>query len=491
MNSSIKFILNHILKLKFVLLSYGITIILTLFGSLAFQALKIEENIFPQLLVSTATLAPFIIMIIAVLQFFSFRSDISYAKFLSTIPFTKKKQLLLIWTSLFVLVFAFSLILLSISFMYAFDETQSLKLQNVLIYFTFLLFTTSLLGLFKILLIHNRSFFIALFFTFIGSFSITAIPSYYFSRFYHVQLPGECFFSLLFLIGTCISIVLSSYFYLKEIKSNNSFKTQKIATGIIYTFLLIPILFLLYKNTPLPICIVLVLILFGFAIGILKATLNKIPIWTLLTPFIIANIVTIPSIQIESYLQDQHLLSEWKTLHFKEEKDINLSIASIELFGKKRDIVIFPNTLNGTRLLDSLYTNANITLHSQDVNSLKDNYISGVNSRKLISITWKSTESKEQFAIALEELLTEINKEPLFNTQASFTDSNKTPCTLLENIEPFCSQSTIPFSLPSTGISVKDVLKKLDSFEKFENGYSFSGYIGLRENSKYVFTIRN
>lgn len=472
MNSSTKFILSQLNRIKLPLIGYFISIFLFAAGTLIFHSLNIYPNPFKLLLAFTATFAPYVILTLAVLNFFSFRSHKGLAQFFTMLPVLKRKQITLNYIVLFILALCFSIII-SLTHLFFHSININTEISGTLLYILSLFFFVSVISFLKLLLVHNRAFFIALFLFFI-CFWMSAPLSNVSSYSAATLIPW--ILSLALIAGSCFYLIVAIYLYNKEETLHKTEKTKNIATIIFYTTILTPVLYILYSNIifarppyNIQIIVILLFILFAVAICILKITLNKIKLLTLFLPFLIAHCVSIPLIPFVSHIQSQYYLQKWESSHFIHEDNTSLYLYHSTLFGHTRNIHIQHISQLDKTLLDSLHEDATLHFHDNPSTLMMDTTIDQVSlENELFTITWKSDTHKDHFSKQLEKSIQTLDQQNYFDVNVDFQD-NERNCSLSSSLTPVCSEQQTPLStqppsyLSVTNTSIEKSLSTIDS----------------------------
>lgn len=439
MNLSLKFILQQLSKLKLLLLGYAVII------GVSFSSTFIAHNIykvgspFTTLLLLTVTFLPPIILTIATLQFFAFRSDRAYHLFLSTVPIPPKKQFSLLVFTLMSLAFVFSFIAFictlyfnSIMLYYSvislpFDQTCNV----CIIYFITLLLFTSILIFLKVLLIHNRAFYIALFLGLLSTFIISIFPlklflnkplgstlfplPFNFLEYSRVSFPILSMNRVIFLILlTLLFTWLTFYLYKEEVRNHTSEKTQKVATMIIYTVILTPALYVMYFIFDWTLFIIALFVLFILALSIIKITFKKFILTAVLIPFLIASGITIPLGLATQNLFAMQMLNEWEKTQFKEADYVSFDLTNIQLFNKKRSVhILIPKDHSERKVLKALHDAAQLKFvdnYTQFSPSTANSESSLSTSQATFIIQWHSLADQLTFTQYVENIILAADK---------------------------------------------------------------------------------
>lgn len=492
MNSSTNFIYSLVKKLKLPLLGYAIIILTSFIGSLISVRFFGSSHPFTSILIFSAGILPYLIITFAVLKLFSFRSHKAYAIFLTTIPITKSRQLKLSVLLLIFLTFLFSIIACISTIFFnsfiTFFTFNSFPLNQIInmsiIYFVTLLFFTAYITFIKILLIHDRSFFIALFFSIISFYILLSIPSPILpnSLTLHSLIPipfnllhipqsfpqiGILRLSLL-LFGTLCFSTLSFYLYKKESETHQSIKIQKIATVIIYSLILTPTLYTVYQYSSISLIFVFLIVLILLAIIILKLSFNKIPILTLLIPFIISNTLSISFIIATPYIVNLQLMNDWKQTHFKSQNKISLYLSNATVFNQPRNLQInFEHSPFQQDYLEELSKSAELSvtpdiLYPDPYTSpkLTKDYLSIGNNNTSFVIHWNSTEAKLNFEKKLEQFIQSLDSknennnsnESRVSKTATLLQFTPESCFINSNLDTTCGDKQFReqhFNIPS------------------------------------------
>lgn len=466
MNSSVKFILNQLEKLKLPLIGYTIILSLLIFGVVISESTYGSAQAFRFLLSFVAPILPLFILTFAVIQFFSFRSDKSYHIFLTSIPITHKKQIHLSLVSLLILVVLFTLV--------SFGATSFVRIPNFeagtynpipfneilnmsVVYFATTLLFTAILFFLKLLLVHNRSFYIALFFFVLSVGVVAIVPSKVFNHTTLLQTilplpfnllpysissyPHLSIYRLSFLfLSTGLFTAMTLYLYHKERISHAFDKTQQRATIIIYTLILTQLLYVIYTSSPLDIIIILFITLILIAILILKISLKKIHIKTLLTTFLIANCLSVPFAVTTPYIIEQQSLAEWERTQFTTRQYINLDLSDVHIFNKNRTISFYfsqNNTLVKNNILKELHKFSTLKKFAND--NVAHTSILYSSSDGSFSIQWNSPEEKREFSKSIEKTLTELDATHTLKTTAYASTFDSSEYCSISIVTPPCN----------------------------------------------------
>lgn len=494
MNSSIKFMYNLLLKLKFPIIGYLTVIIFSLISALISLNLTNYSSPFSSLLILTASFLPFFIMTFAIVHFFAFRSEKSYSIFLTSIPLTHKKQIQLSLITLGSLIFVFSVIVfLCISF---FNKFVSLSIYNIqfsfpsvqlfnmsFTYFLTLLLFSSFLIFLKLLLTHNRSFYIALFFFVLSVLFISITPPQFLFRSLKVENLFPVPFNLLlyspktfphlsmsriffFLSGSAFFIISALYFYRQERITHQAIHTQTIATIIAYSLFLTPTLYIVYNYSQPIFSIIILVVLITIASIILKISFKKIHIIALLTPFLFANSVSIPLVIATPHIIEHQQLDEWKRSQFMHASSIELSFSDIPLFGKNRSISINSQpAINQKNLLQHLNQSSTVSYNNgmQSPNKLF------TSENDSLIMTWKSEEAKRDFARFLENYLIQLDQSETVRLTGTISTLEGTNCTVFDTKIACSSEQLFKSTLPT----IQTTLEQINQLEAESNSELF------------------
>ncbi|MGL4662163.1 MAG: hypothetical protein ACRCV7_00570, partial [Culicoidibacterales bacterium] len=393
-----------------------------------------------------ASLFPFIIITFATLQFFSFQTNKAYNIFLTTLPITRKKQLTLSFITLFSLSILFSIIVFFITILFQFHNsllinfTFNQSFNMCIVYFLTLLLFTAIILFLKILFVHERTFFITLFFLIISIIMATNMtfvaPAKTFSIFSLLPIPfnliqdnplsfphlGTLRLTVLFL-GTIIFTLLAYILHEYQYRTHQSRNIQKIAAIVIYSLILTPIFYTLYQYAQISITFTFLILIIICIIIILKLSFKKIVLWTLVIPFIVSNCISIPLTLAKPMLIQQQLIQEWKQTNFSSRNKIEVYLPDINIFNKNRTIQISFDSIPQQKMvlaqlaqLATLQPSDNTVYSGILYTPLPQNYLLVLRDNnvysKTFSIQWKSDTEKKQFGNLIENLITELESLP-------------------------------------------------------------------------------
>lgn len=520
MNSSTKFILQHLAKLKLPLIGYSIIVAASFVSTLLAHNVYHFTHPFSTLLLLSTSILPIFILIFATLHFFSFRSNKAYHIFLTSLPIPAKKQFFLLTITLFLLVASFSFItFLATAFfntihpnthIFTFSLIQIFNM-SVIYFATFILFTSILIFL-KTLLVHDRAFYIALFFITCSTWFITNIPLGIFSHtalsenmfplpfnmlnFSPLTSPDLSMQHLLFLfLSSTLFVGFTFQMYKNERKNHLFIKTQKIATMIIYTFILIPTLYTIYLYSNLLVSISILILCIGLAISIIKITFKKIFIGTLLIPFLIANGINIPLIIATPKIIEMQNIDNWNRTQFTNNQSVNLYLSNIPLFQQKRSVQMllqssFPQK---NLLLKELKKYATIQQNDNTIQKTPtpDDAVSNIwtNNTSFI-IRWNSDDAKEKFAKLIENTITEFEKRTdlSISVQLQLSEQHSfQSCSFANDDTLTCDIENKPQREFS---SIQKILKLIDTQQATKkNIYTYSILTNIKEPHVSTFII--